>query len=175
MNRCLHFQSYYPTCVEHGQVKCLHDRAKGIVSTLDYLQKNMDHLAIVSKQKVSCQLDCSVLTLCTWDTDVSSAEENQESKSWKPAVISYVVEMSEDNECVCRKYGIKVVFRSGQTLHWTLTGSRICYLSVNNPMWCTASSEVVVRPASERQNRKRRQKRKNTRMPVRGGLQRHQP
>ena len=34
-------------------------------------------------------------------------------------VIPYVVEMSKNNRYVCRKYGIKVVFRSGQTLHST--------------------------------------------------------
>ena len=72
-------------------------------------------------------------------------------------VVPYVVEMSEDNKCVCRKFDIKVVFRSGQILYSSLTGSRICYPWINSPMWCTASPEVVARPALERQNRDRRQ------------------
>ena len=104
-------------------------------------------------RKLACQLLCSVLVLYTQDTDVSSAEEKQESKSRQPVVIPYIVEMSKYNKHVCRKFDIIVVFRSGQILYSRLTGSRICYLWINSPLWCTASPEVVARPALERQNR----------------------
>ena len=37
------------------------------------------------------------------------------------AVILYIAGNSEDIKCVCRKFGVKVVFRSGQTLCSLLT------------------------------------------------------
>ena len=111
----------------------------------------MDHLATVSKQKVSLPTPCSVLALYTQDTDVSSPEENQESKSRQPVVIPYIVEMSQYNKHVCRKFDIKVVFRSGQILYSRSTRSRMCYIWINSPVWCTASPDVVARPALERQ------------------------
>ena len=85
------------------------------------------------------------------DTDVSSLEEKQESENRQPVVIPYIVEMSKYNKHVCRKFDIKVVSRSGQILYSRLAGSRICYLWINSPVWCTASPEVVARPALERQ------------------------
>ena len=45
-----HFESYHPTHVKRGLVRCLHDRARGIVNTQDNLQKEVDHLARVLKQ-----------------------------------------------------------------------------------------------------------------------------
>ena len=78
--------------------------SRGLSATQDNLQKNVDHLATVSKQEVSLPtIPCGVLVLCTRDTDVSSPEEDQECESREPVVIPYVVEMSEDNKCVCRK------------------------------------------------------------------------
>ena len=46
----LHFESHHPTHVKRGVVRCLHDRARGIISTQDNLQKEVDHLARVLKQ-----------------------------------------------------------------------------------------------------------------------------
>jgi len=45
----LHFESHHPTHVKRV-VRCLHDRARGIISTEDNLQKEVDHLAGVLKQ-----------------------------------------------------------------------------------------------------------------------------
>ena len=47
MDRYLHFDS---THVKRGVVRCLHDRAREIISTQDNLQKEVDHLARVLKQ-----------------------------------------------------------------------------------------------------------------------------
>ena len=46
----LHFESNHPTHVKRGVVRCLHDRAREIISTQDNLQKEVDHLARVLKQ-----------------------------------------------------------------------------------------------------------------------------
>ena len=46
----LHFQSHHPTHVKRGVVRCLHDRARGVINTQDNLQKEVDHLARVLKQ-----------------------------------------------------------------------------------------------------------------------------
>ena len=64
------------------------------------------------------------------------------------------------------KFDIRAVVRSGQTLHSTLTGVQDTLPLGNNPVWCTASTEVVARLAMERQNRKTRPDQRNTRMPV---------
>ena len=57
-DRYLHFQSHHPAHVKRGLVKCLHDRAKGIMSSQDKLQKEVDHLAMESPlaEWLSCQL-----------------------------------------------------------------------------------------------------------------------
>ena len=51
--------------------------------------------------------------------DVSSPEEEQEKGPL--VVIPYVAGMSEDIRRVCRKFNIRVVFKSGRTLHLMLT------------------------------------------------------
>ena len=51
--------------------------------------------------------------------DVSSPEEEQEKGPL--VVIPYVAGMSEDIRRVCRKFNIRVVFKSGRTLHSMLT------------------------------------------------------
>ena len=58
-DRYLHFQSHHPAHVKRGLVKCLHDRAKGIMSSQDKLQKEVDHLAMESPlaEWLSCQPD----------------------------------------------------------------------------------------------------------------------
>ena len=55
-DRYLHFESHHPTHVKRGVVRCLHDRARRIISTQDNLQKEVDHLVRVLKQKLSREL-----------------------------------------------------------------------------------------------------------------------
>ena len=50
MDRYLHFKSYPPVHMQRGVVRCLHDRARGIVNTQDKLQNEVDHLARVLKR-----------------------------------------------------------------------------------------------------------------------------
>ena len=49
-DRYLHFESHHPTQVKRGVVRCLHDRARGVISTQDNLQKEVNHIARVLKQ-----------------------------------------------------------------------------------------------------------------------------
>ena len=51
----------------------------------------------------------------------SSCDEEQEEERGPLVVIPSVAGMSEDIRRVCRKFNIRVVFKSGRTLHSTLT------------------------------------------------------
>ena len=120
-DRYLHFESHHPTHVKRGVVRCLHDRAGRVISTQDNLQKEVDHLARVLKQNgYPANFIRNASTPPTQETaDVSSPEEEQEKGPL--VVIPYVVGMSEDIRCVCRKFNIRVVFKSGRTLRSMLT------------------------------------------------------
>ena len=120
-DRYLHFESHHPTHVKRGVVRCLHDRARGVISTQDNLQKEVDHLARVLKQNgYPANFICNASAPPTQETaDVSSPEEEQEKGPL--VVIPYVAGMSEDIRRVCRKFNIRVVFKSGRTLRSMLT------------------------------------------------------
>ena len=65
-------------------------------------------------------------------------------------VIRYVARMSKDVKRVCRKFNIRVVFKSG----WTLCPrSRIHYLLVSNPMWYIVSPAAAARYIGETRRR----------------------
>ena len=49
-NHYLNFQSHHPPHVKRGLVRCLHDRARGITSTQDNLQKEEHHLSKVLRR-----------------------------------------------------------------------------------------------------------------------------
>ena len=120
-DRYLHFESHHPTHVKRGVVRCLHDRARRVISTQDNLQKEVDHLARVLKQNgYPTNFTRNASAPPTQETaDVSSPEEGQEKGPL--VVIPYVAGMSEDIRRVCRKFNIRVVFKSGWTLRSMLT------------------------------------------------------
>ena len=120
-DRYLHFESHHPTHVKRGVVRCLHDRARGIISTQDNLQKEVDHLARVLKQNgYPANFIRNASAPPTQETaDVSSPEEGQDKGPL--VVIPYVTVMSEDVRRVCRKFNIRVVFKSGRTIRSMLT------------------------------------------------------
>ena len=102
--------------MKRGVVRCLHDRARGVISTEDNLQKEVDHLARVLKQNdYPANFIRNASAPPTQETaDISSPEEDQEKG---PLVtILYVANMSEDIRHVCRKFNIRAVSKSGQTL-----------------------------------------------------------
>ena len=102
-------------------MRCLHDRARRVISTQDNLQKEVDHLARVLKQNgYPANFIRNASAPPTQETaDVSSPEEEQEKGPL--VVIPYVAGMSEDIRCACRKFNIRVVFKSGRTLRSMLT------------------------------------------------------
>ena len=114
MDRYLHFESHHPTHVKRGVVRCLHDRAREIISTQDNLQKEVDHLARVLKQNgypASFIRDASTPPMQE-TADTSGRDEEQEKEKEPLVVIPYVAGMSEDIRRVCRKFNIRVVFKS---------------------------------------------------------------
>ena len=122
-NRYLHFKSHHPTHVKRGVVRCLHDRAREIISTQDNLQKEVDHLARVLKQNgypANFIRDASTPPMQE-TADTSGRDEEQEREKEPLVVIPYVTGMSEDIRRVCRKFNIRVVFKSGRTLRSMLT------------------------------------------------------
>ena len=109
--------------MKRGVVRCLHDRAREIISTQDNLQKEVDHLARVLKQNgypANFIRDASTPPMQE-TADTSGREEEQEREKEPLVVIPYVAGMSEDIRRVCRKFNIRVVFKSGRTLRSMLT------------------------------------------------------
>ena len=56
-------EAHNPTHVKRGVVKCLHDRARGIINTQDNLQKEVDYLARVLTQNMLSWLQCFSISL----------------------------------------------------------------------------------------------------------------
>ena len=117
-DRYLHFDSYHLTHVKRDVVRCLHDRAREIISTQDNLQKEVDNLARVLKQKgYPANFIRNASAPPTQETaDANSRDEEQEKEKGPLVVIHYVARMCEDIRHVCRKFNIRVVFKSGWTL-----------------------------------------------------------
>ena len=115
------FESHHLTHVKRGVVRCLHGRVREVISTQDNLQKEVDHLARVLKQNgYPANFIRNASAPPTQETaDISSPEEEQEKGPL--VVIPYVTGMSEDIRRVCRKFNIRVVFKSGWTLRSMLT------------------------------------------------------
>ena len=121
-DRYLHFKSHHPTDRKGGVVRCFHDTGRGIISTQDNLQKDVDHLARVLKQNAyPANFIRNASAPPTQETaDTSSREEQKEERA--PLVVKLCVTgMSEDVRHVCRKFNIRVVFKSGWTFCSELT------------------------------------------------------
>ena len=109
--------------MKRGVVRCVHDRAREIISTQDNLQKEVDHLARVLKQNgYPASFIRNASTPPMQETvDTSGRDEEQEKEKEPLVVIPYVAGMSVDIRRVCRKFNIRVVFKSGRTLRSMLT------------------------------------------------------
>ena len=136
--------------MKKGVVRCLHDRAREIISTHDNLQKEVDHLARVLKQNAyPANFIRNASAPPTQETtDTSSRDEEQEKEKGPLVVIPYVAGMSEDIRRVCRKFNIRVVFNSRRTLHSMLTKVKDT-LGHSNKMFsfCSVASRAVMRVA----------------------------
>ena len=117
-DRYLHFKSHHPTDGKGGVVRCFHNMARGITSTQDNLQKEVDHLARVLKQNAyPANFIRNASAPPTQKTaDTSSHDEKQKEERGPLVVIPCVTGMSEDIKHICRKFNIRVVFK----FRWTL-------------------------------------------------------
>ena len=121
--RYLHFKSHHPTDMKGGVVKCFHNTARGTTSTQDNLLKEVDHLARVLKQNAypANFIRNASAPPAQETADTSSRGEEQEEKRGPQMVIPCVAGISEDVRRICRKFNIRVVFRSRRTLHSMFT------------------------------------------------------
>ena len=89
----------------------------------DNLQKEVDHLAGVLKQNAyPAGFIRNVSAPLTQETaDTSCRDEEQEEERGPLVVILCVAGAHEDIRHICRKFNIRVVFKSRQTLHSMLT------------------------------------------------------
>ena len=104
-------------------MRCFHDMARGIISTQDNLQKKVDHLARVLKQNAypANFIRNASAPPAQETADTSSRDEEQEEERGSLVVTPCVVGISEDVRRICRKFNIRVVFRSRRTLHLMFT------------------------------------------------------
>ena len=107
MDQYLHFQSHHPTHMKRGVGRCLHGRAREIISMQDNFQKEVDHLARVFKQNgyPAANFIYNATVLPTQETaDTSSCDEKQEEERGPLVVIPHVAGMSEDIRHICREF-----------------------------------------------------------------------
>ena len=110
------------------------------------LQKKVDHLARVLKQNgYPANVIRNASAPPTQEAaDTTSRDEEQEEERGPLVVIPYVAGLSEDVRCICRKFNIRVVFKSRRTLHSML----IHYLLVSSPMLYIVSPAAAARSTS---------------------------
>ena len=126
MDQYLHFESHHPTHVKRGVVRCLHDRAR----SRDHQHPGKpDQLARVLKQNGYPSKFIRNASVTQEAADTSSCDEEQEEERGPLMVIPYVAKMSEDIRRICREFNIRVVFKSGQTLHSKLTDQGQGYIT----------------------------------------------
>ena len=104
-------------------MRCFHNTARGIITTQDNLQKEVDHLARVLKQNAfPANFIRNGSAPPTQETaDSSSRDKEQEEERGPLTVIPCVAEMCEDIRHVCRRFNIRVVFKFSWTLCSMLT------------------------------------------------------
>ena len=111
------FDSHHP-----GVVRCFHNTARGIITTQDNFQKEVDHLARVLKQNAfPANFIRNASAPPTQETaDTSSRDEEQKKERGPLVLIPCVAGMSEDIKRICRKFNIRVVFKFRRTLRSVL-------------------------------------------------------
>ena len=122
-DRYLRFKSHHPTDVKGGVVRCFHDTARGIISTQDKLQKEVDHLARDLKQNAySANFIRNASAPPTQETADTSSRDVEQKEERGPLVVKLCVTgMSEDVRHVHRMFNMRVVLKSGRTLCSVLT------------------------------------------------------
>ena len=112
----LDFRSHHPSHIKRRLVKCLYDRARSITTRQDNLQKEVCHLTKVLKQNgYPSAFICSSSLPSAVDRDVETTEASPQEVGRRPLLVMlpHTEGVSDDIRRVCRKFGIKVAFRSG--------------------------------------------------------------
>ncbi len=116
-DRYLDFQSHHPSHVKRGLVRCLYDRARSITTGQDNLKKEECHLAEVLKQNgYPSAFVHSLFIPSKRNVDITEAPLLEEGRRPTLVMLPYTEGVSEDIRRACRKFGLKVVFRSGLSL-----------------------------------------------------------
>ena len=98
-------------------MRCLHERARRIVSTERNLKKEMNHLSrVLMHNGYPANFIRTSSVPVTQEEDLTPNKEDEEKESQPLMVIPYIAGLSEDTRRVCREFNIRVVFKSGRTL-----------------------------------------------------------
>ena len=121
-DRYLDFRSHHPSHVKRGLVRCLYDRARSITTKQEDLQKEECHLTEVLRQNGYPSNFIRSSSIPSRQ-DVETTEEPLPEEGRRPPLVMlpYTEGVSEDIRRVCRKFGMKVVFKSGLSLRSMLT------------------------------------------------------
>ena len=111
------------SCQERtGQVRCLYNRARSITTRQENLKKEECHLAEVLKQNGYPRAFIRSSSVPSRrNVEVTKAPLLEEGRRPPLVMLPYTEGVSEDIRWVCRKFGLKVVFRSGLSLCSMLT------------------------------------------------------
>ena len=115
-DRYLHFNSHHPPHVKRGLVNCLFNRASSILKDSTQLTKEHTHLSKVLRSNgyPKAFIDSSISTH-TCDRQI---EDRQPIGT---VSIPYISGVSEDIRRICRRFNIRVAFRSGTSLRLMLS------------------------------------------------------
>ena len=116
-DKYLNFDSHHPVHVKKGVVKCLYNRAKKVTTSSRDLGKEERHL---NQVLLSNGYPQSFITSNSRERS-RVPQDRDEVDSSKLIAIPYVSGLSEDIRRICRRFDIRVVFRSGPTLRSQLT------------------------------------------------------
>ena len=120
-DRYLNFYSHHPIHVKRGLVKCLFDRAKSITTTQENLQKEEEHVAEALKQNGYPSTFIGSSSRSSQGKEGDQEASVEEAGRTPLVVLPYIAGVSEDIRRVCRRFNMRVAFRSGQTLRSMLT------------------------------------------------------
>ena len=157
----LRFKSHHPTDAKGGVVICFHNTARGVTSSQDNLQKEVDHLARALKQNAyPANFIHNGSAPPTQKTADTSSRDEEQVEERGPLVIPCVTEMSEDIKHICRKFNIRVVFKFRRTLRSVLAivKDTLPIGTHSNVVYCTPCSCSQVYIGDTRQRLETRQK-----------------
>ena len=131
-DRYLHFNSHHSPHVKRGLIKCLSNRASSIVKDSTQLTKEHTHLSKVLRLNgyPKAFIDSTI------STHTHTRDRQTDDRQPVGTVsIPYISGISEDIRRICRRFNIRVAFRSGTSLRSML--SKVKDPSNYNRGWCT--------------------------------------